>query len=162
MGILTSSQRRWIRWAAGVLAAGAALGGAVWGFYTSSWAETAEVASAPEDRDPTQLPQTSTTAFLRAYAALQAGQAQSALKDLQGLEESLPVLREEIWKLRAQAYEQLQDKETAQGIWWPQILQEYPHSPVAAYALWGMGQVDRLRQQFPPKLLGLGRRRKIC
>lgn len=118
MGILTSNQRRWTRWAAGVLAAGAALGGAVWGFYTSSWAETAEVASAPEDRDPTQLPQTSTTAFLRAYAALQAGQAQSALKDLQGLEESLPVLREEIWKLRAQAYEQLQDKETAQGIWW--------------------------------------------
>lgn len=149
MGILTSSQRRWTRWAAGVLAAGAALGGAVWGFYTSSWAETAEVASAPEGRDPTQLPQTSTVAFLQAYAALQAGQAQSALKHLQGLEESLPVLREEIWKLRAQAYEQLQDKETAQGIWWPQILQEYPHSPVAAYALWGMGQVDRLRQQFP-------------
>ena len=87
MGILTGSKRCWARWVAGVLAAGAALGGAIWGFYTSSWAETVEVASALEGRDPVQLPHTSTTAFLRAYAALQAGQAQLALQGLQGLEE---------------------------------------------------------------------------
>ncbi|MEN9261552.1 MAG: transglycosylase SLT domain-containing protein [Thermostichus sp. HHBFW_bins_43] len=133
----------------GVLMLGAALGGALWGSGALSQAETVEVASTIEGLDPTQLPQTSTAAFLQAYAALQAGQAESALRYLQGLEDSLPVLTDEIWKLRAQAYEQLQDKETARGVWWPKILEQYPTSPVAAYALWGMGKVDRLRQQFP-------------
>ncbi len=150
MKILTNNKRLWAGFATGVLMTGSALGGAIWGSWHAdgeslSQAEPLEVASNPIG----QLPPTSTTAFLQAYAALQAGQARSALEYLQGLEESLPVLTDEIWKLRAQAYEKLQDKETAQGIWWPKILQEYPHSPVAAYALWGMGYVDQLRQQFP-------------
>jgi soluble lytic murein transglycosylase len=53
---------------------------------------------------PAPLSSTSGAAFLRAYKALQAGQAQAALEHLQGLEEKLPVLTDEIWKLRAQAY----------------------------------------------------------
>ncbi|MFS8835509.1 transglycosylase SLT domain-containing protein [Synechococcus sp. WC101] len=125
------------------MAAGGALSGALWGFYT--WAEPVEMAAVP----PAPLSSTAGAAFLRAYKALQAGQAQAALEDLQGLEEKLPVLTDEIWKLRAQAYEKLGDRETAQRVWWPKILQEYPHSPVAAYALWGIGQVEQLGQQFP-------------
>ncbi|MFS8775353.1 transglycosylase SLT domain-containing protein [Synechococcus sp. W65.1] len=138
-----SNRGRWRRWVVGALAAGGALSGALWGFYT--WAEPVEMAAVP----PAPLSSTAGAAFLRAYRALQAGQAQAALEDLQGLEEKLPVLTDEIWKLRAQAYEKLGDRETAQRVWWPKILQEYPHSPVAAYALWGIGQVEQLRQQFP-------------
>ncbi|WP_414401685.1 transglycosylase SLT domain-containing protein [Synechococcus sp. WC101] len=143
MGIPRSNRGRWRRWVVGALAAGGALSGALWGFYT--WAEPVEMAAVP----PAPLSSTAGAAFLRAYKALQAGQAQAALEDLQGLEEKLPVLTDEIWKLRAQAYEKLGDRETAQRVWWPKILQEYPHSPVAAYALWGIGQVEQLGQQFP-------------
>ncbi len=132
-------------WVAGALAAGGALAGTLWGFYTSSWAEPVEMAAVP----PAPLALTSGAAFLRAYKALQAGQARMALEYLQGLEERLPILTDEIWKLRAQAYEKLGKREVAQKVWWPKILQEYPKSPVAAYALWGMGQVDQLRRQFP-------------
>lgn len=152
MEILTNNKRLWAGLATGVLMTGSALGGAIWGSWQAdgdyrSQAEPLEVASNP--LDASQLPLTSTTAFLQAYAALQAGQAESALRHVEGLEDSLPVLTDEIWKLRAQAYETLRDKETAQGVWWPKILEEYPNSPVAAYALWGMGRVDELRQQFP-------------
>ncbi|MFS8901960.1 transglycosylase SLT domain-containing protein [Synechococcus sp. H60.2] len=143
MGSLTSNL--WRQWVAAALAAGGVLGGALWGFYTSSWAEPVEMAAVP----PESPSSTSGAAFLRAYKALQGGQAQAALESLQGLEEKLPVLTDEIWKLRAQAYEKLGDRETARQIWWPKILREYPHSPVAAYALWGMGQVEQLRRQFP-------------
>ncbi|MEN9209781.1 MAG: transglycosylase SLT domain-containing protein, partial [Thermostichus sp. DG02_2_bins_29] len=152
MGIPLEKNRLWTGIGVGVLMLGSTLAGAIWGFWQTdaahlSQAEPLEVASNPVDVDP--LPRTSTTAFLQAYADLQAGQAELALRHLEGLEDSLPVLTDEIWKLRAQAYEKLQDKETAQGIWWPKILAEYPNSPVAAYALWGMGKVDQLRQQFP-------------
>jgi soluble lytic murein transglycosylase len=80
MGIPRSNRGHWRRWVVGALAAGGALSGALWGFYT--WAEPVEMAAVP----PAPLSSTAGAAFLRAYKALQAGQAQAAQEDLQGLE----------------------------------------------------------------------------
>ncbi|MGQ9837303.1 MAG: lytic transglycosylase domain-containing protein [Cyanobacteriota bacterium] len=151
MLVLTNNKRLWAGLVMGALMAGSALGGAIWGSWqgdgnSRSQAQPLEAAFNPDDAS--QFPPTSITAFLQAYSALQAGQAESALQHLERLEDSLPVLRDEIWKLQAQAHEKLQDKETARVIW-SKILEKYPHSPVAAYALWGMGKVEQLRQQFP-------------
>jgi soluble lytic murein transglycosylase len=73
---------------------------------------------------------------------------QSAISLLAGLETEYPVLADYVLLKRAQAMALSSDSNRAQTIW-QQILTQYPQSPVAAEALFALGQSQQLLEQFP-------------
>lgn len=91
--------------------------------------------------------------YLLASDLLQQQQGEKALSVLAGLEQDYPVLAAHIALKRAQAYELTGDKIRAQAAW-QDLLKRYPHSPVAAEALFVLGRNQpqywqRAIAQFP-------------
>ncbi len=77
--------------------------------------------------------------YLLASDLIQQRQGEAALKWLEGLESDYPVLASHIAVKRAQAYEVMGDNAKAQQAW-QDILKNYPNNPVAAQALYILGQ----------------------
>ncbi len=73
---------------------------------------------------------------------------QAAIPLLAGLETEYPVLADYVLLKRAQALTLASDSKVAQTIW-QQILTQYPKSPVAAEALFALGQSQQLLERFP-------------
>jgi soluble lytic murein transglycosylase len=73
---------------------------------------------------------------------------QAAISSLAGLETEYPVLADYVLMKRAQALAISSDPNGAKAIW-QQILSQYPKSPVAAEALYALGQSQQLLEQFP-------------
>jgi soluble lytic murein transglycosylase len=73
---------------------------------------------------------------------------QAAISSLAGLETEYPVLADYVLLKRAQALAISSDPNGAKAIW-QQILSQYPKSPVAAEALYALGQSQQLLEQFP-------------
>lgn len=79
--------------------------------------------------------------YLLAVDRIQTGQAEAALKDLQGLEKDYQILAPHILQQRAIAYEALGDNDLAEKTW-QTLRKNHPDSPVAAEALYKLGQTD--------------------
>lgn len=77
--------------------------------------------------------------YLLASDLIEQKQGEKALKWLEGLEADYPVLASHIAVKRAQAYELMGDKAKAQQAW-QAILKNYSNQPVAAEALYALGQ----------------------
>jgi soluble lytic murein transglycosylase len=73
---------------------------------------------------------------------------QAAISSLAGLETEYPVLADYVLLKRAQALTLSSDSNSAKTTW-QQILSQYPKSPVAAEALFALGQSQQLLEQFP-------------
>lgn len=72
---------------------------------------------------------------------IQQNQGEKALTWLEGLEQDYPVLAPKIAMKRAQAYEVSGDKAKAKAAW-QELLKKYPKHPLAAEALFTLGQQD--------------------
>ncbi|HAG81726.1 MAG TPA: tail length tape measure protein [Cyanobacteria bacterium UBA12227] len=77
--------------------------------------------------------------YLLASDLIEQQQGEAALKWLEGLESDYPILASHIAVKRAQAYEVMGDKAKAQQAW-QDILKNYRNNPVAAQALYVLGQ----------------------
>jgi soluble lytic murein transglycosylase len=77
--------------------------------------------------------------YLLAADLIQQKQGEKALKWLEGLDAEYPVLASQIAVKRAQAYELMGDKAKAQASW-KDILTKYSAQPVAAEALYALGE----------------------
>ena len=77
--------------------------------------------------------------YLLASDLIEQKQGKQALKWLEGLDTEYPVLASQIAVKRAQAYELMGDKGKAQEAW-KAILTNYPTQPVAAEALYALGE----------------------
>lgn len=91
--------------------------------------------------------------YLLAADLIQQRQGQEALTWLKGLEQDYPSLAAEVALKRAQASEQIGNPAQAK-VAWQDLLNRYPDSPVAAEALYTLGQTqpqywDQAIAQFP-------------
>ncbi|MEM8716875.1 MAG: hypothetical protein AAGE92_14070, partial [Cyanobacteria bacterium P01_G01_bin.4] len=90
---------------------------------------------------------TSSRAYVQATEALALGRSTLTLQLLEGMEDSLPQLADQVVMLRALAYEQADSPVSADRAWM-QLLEEHPNSPLIPRALRGLGRVDELRSRF--------------
>ncbi|MGF1494457.1 MAG: transglycosylase SLT domain-containing protein [Microcoleaceae cyanobacterium] len=91
--------------------------------------------------------------YLLANDLLQQGQPEAAIPLLEGLEQDYPTLAGQIVVKRAEAYELAGDAAAAEQAW-QDLLQRYPDQPIAAEALFVLGQTnpddwDQAIAQFP-------------
>jgi len=103
--------------------------------------------------------------YLLASDLIAQQQPEAALQWLEGLEEKYPQLASHIALKRAQAYTAMGDTDNAQQVW-QRILETYPNDPVAAHALYALGESnpDYWQQaiaQFPthPRTLEIARQK---
>lgn len=112
-----------------------------------------ELAALPEV-NPEQLnsenlnPEQAIQQFRQAWGSYSAGQWQTLLGQLEGLEQGIPVLADQILMLRAVAYENLNSPQAARQTW-AGIRQNHADSPIMARALLGLTQIDELRRRYP-------------
>ncbi|MGK7910293.1 MAG: transglycosylase SLT domain-containing protein [Synechococcus sp.] len=90
---------------------------------------------------------TASRAYVQATEALALGRSTLALQLLEGMEDSLPSLADQIVMLRALAYEQADSPVSADRAWM-QLLEDYPSSSLIPRALRGLGRVDELRSRY--------------
>lgn len=146
------------RWKVGLVGAGIlalSLGaGAAWALYAWDGTLLGQVfesdqgsPSKPIAAAPLGSPD-ATAQFRQAWVAYSAGDWQGSLGHLQGLEQGIPVLADQIWQMRALAYEGLGNAEGSQQAW-AQIVEGHPQSPLGARALQGLGQEDEMRSRYP-------------
>ncbi|MBE9228294.1 transglycosylase SLT domain-containing protein [Phormidium sp. LEGE 05292] len=90
---------------------------------------------------PLQAPDRSRARYLLASDLIERGQGKEALDWLEGLEKEYPVLAAHVMLKRAQAYQSMKDQKKANEAW-KQLLEKYPDNPVAAEALFALGQND--------------------
>ncbi|MBW4579847.1 MAG: transglycosylase SLT domain-containing protein [Tildeniella nuda ZEHNDER 1965/U140] len=112
-----------------------------------------------------ESPERSRARYLLATELIEQGQGKKALEPLHGLENSYPALAAHVLKQRAQAYEQVGDRDNMQATR-QQLLKDYPKNPVAAEALVALGRDnprygDQAIAQFPahPSTIGLVQQR---
>lgn len=103
--------------------------------------------------------------YLLADLWLEQKQGNKALAWLKGLEKTYPVLAPEILQKRGQAY-QLAGKTAQATATWKDLLDQYPQSPVAAEALYALGQDqprywDQAIAEFPahPRTVAIAQQR---
>lgn len=103
--------------------------------------------------------------YLLASDLLQQKQPQKALEQLNGLETDYPTLAPYVLRQRAQAYTQKGDQAQAQTTW-QTLLKQHPQAPVAAEALYALGQQqpqywDQAIAQFPahPRTIEIAQQR---
>lgn len=103
--------------------------------------------------------------YLLASDLIEQKQPEAALQWLEGLDSNYPELASHIALKRAQAYEAMGDTANAQEAW-QGILQTYPNEPVAAQALYSLGQSNPeywkvAIAQFPthPRTLDIARQK---
>ncbi|MDX2245028.1 MAG: transglycosylase SLT domain-containing protein [Leptolyngbyaceae cyanobacterium bins.302] len=115
-----------------------------------------------------QSPQTlerSRARYLLATEHLQQGQAKQALKQLDNLEASYPVMAAQVLLKRAQAQQQAGDNAKAQATR-QALVQQYPQNPASAEALYELGKQepqywDQAIAQFPahPQTVNIAQQR---
>ncbi|MBD2021288.1 transglycosylase SLT domain-containing protein [Leptolyngbya sp. FACHB-36] len=112
-----------------------------------------------------ESPERNRARYLLATDLLKQSQGKKALEQLQGLESSYPVLAAPILSKRAQAYEQVGDRDQAQATR-QKLVQEHPKSPLAAEALVALDRTDskygdQAIAQFPahPRTLDIVQKR---
>ncbi len=79
--------------------------------------------------------------YLLAVDLMQLGQGEAALKHLDGLEKSYPILAPYILKQRATAYEMIGNSQQAEKTW-QTLVKDYANSTVAAEGLYKLGQTN--------------------
>ncbi|MBD1943055.1 transglycosylase SLT domain-containing protein [Coleofasciculus sp. FACHB-712] len=95
----------------------------------------------------TPSPERNRARYLLANDSLQQQQPKKAIASLEGLEADYPVLAPYIALKRAQAYQLAGDKAKATAAW-QNLLESYPDNPVAAEALFVLGQTNpKYREQ---------------
>ena len=99
------------------------------------------------DSASTITPGAASRAYVQATEAFDLGRGMLTLQLLEGLEENLPQLADQIVMLRAMSYEGADSPVSAERAW-IQLLEEYPNSPLSPRALMGLGRVNELRSQF--------------
>lgn len=86
--------------------------------------------------------------FVVADIYLNSRKPKEAIAALDKLEVSYPILADYVLLKRAQAQTQLRDLQAAKGSW-QNVLANFPDSPVAAEAMFALGQNQQLLQKFP-------------
>ncbi len=101
-------------------------------------ARSPELASIAETGHPLDR---SRAKYLLAVDLMQLGQGEAALKYLDGLEKSYPILAPYILKQRATAYEMIGNSQQAEKTW-QTLIKDYSNSTVAAEGLYKLGQTN--------------------
>ena len=130
----------------GALGGGAIALGALYGAHLHPLTNTLEQSAHAQTIDANR--QQASHAFAQAYDALAAGRAGTAISVLEGVDERLPHLADQVLMVRAIAYEQANSPVSA-GEAWQQLLNEHPDSTLVPRALAGMGRTEELRSRFP-------------
>ena len=86
-------------------------------------------------------------AYVQASEALQLGRSVLTLQLLEGMEDSLPQLADQVVMLRALAYERADSPVSAEAAW-TQLLEDHPNSPLVPLALRGLGRTDEMLTRF--------------